>query len=73
MEEIVRSCNKCAAQHGLPPMAPLHSWSWVNQRMKWLHIDFAKIEGLQVLIIIDVYSKCIEAKSLHRATAATII
>ena len=73
IEEIVRSCNECAAQRGLPPVAPLHSWPWANQPMKRLHIDFAEIEGLQVLIIIDVHSKWIEAKPLHTATAATTI
>ena len=25
IEGLVRSCNKCAAQRGLPPVAPLHS------------------------------------------------
>ena len=57
IEEIVRSCNECAVQHALPCMAPLHTWLWVNQPMKRLHIDFAEIEALQVLIIIDVHSK----------------
>ena len=41
--------------------------------MKRLHIDFAEIEALQVLIIIDVHFKWIEAKPLHTATAATTI
>ena len=27
IEEIVRSCNECAGQRGLPPVAPMHSWS----------------------------------------------
>ena len=31
IEEIVRSCYECAAQGGLPPVAPLHSWPWANQ------------------------------------------
>lgn len=44
IEEIVRSCKECAAQHGLPPVAPLHSWPWANQPMKRLHIDFADVE-----------------------------
>ena len=41
--------------------------------MKRLHIDFAEIVGLQVLIIINVHSKWIEAKPLHTVTAATTI
>ena len=73
IEEIVRSCNECAAQRGLLPVVPLHSWPWAKQPMKRLHIDFAEIEGLQVLIMIDVHSKWIEAKPLHTATASTTI
>ena len=73
IEEIVRSCKECAAQRGLPPVAPLHSWPWANQPMKRLHIDFAEVEGFQVLVIIDVYSKWIEAVPLRSATAATTI
>ena len=41
--------------------------------MKWLHIDFAEVEGFQVLVIIDVHSKWIEAVPLRSATAATTI
>ena len=73
IEEIVRSCKECAAQRGLPPVAPLHSWSWANQSMKRLHIDFAEVEGFQVLVIIDVHSKWIEAVPLRSATTATTI
>ena len=73
IEEIVKSCKDCATQRNLPPVAPLHSWPWANQPMKRLHLDFAEIEGWQVLVIIDVHSKWIEAIPLHKATAATTI
>ena len=33
IEEIVRTCKDCAAQRGLPPKAPLHSWPWANRPM----------------------------------------
>ena len=51
IEEIVKTCKECTAQCSLPPVTPLHSWPWVNQPMKQLHIDFAEIEGFQVLVI----------------------
>ena len=41
--------------------------------MKRLHIDFAEIEGFQVLVIIDVHSKWIEAIPLRNAMATTTI
>jgi len=40
--------------------------------MKRLHLDFAEIEGWQILVIIDVHSKWIKAISLCKVTAATI-
>ena len=39
--------------------------------MKRIHVDFAEIEGYQVLIIIDAHSKWIEAIPLCQATTAT--
>jgi len=41
--------------------------------MKRLHIDFAEIEGWEVLVIIDVHSKWIKAVPLRKATAATTV
>ena len=73
IEDIVKSCRECATQRSLPPVAPLHSWPWANQPMKRLHIDFAEIEGWEVLVIIDVHSKWIEAVPLRKATAATTV
>ena len=73
IEDIVKSCRECAAQRSLPPVAPLHSWPWANQPMKRLHVDFADIDGWQVLVIIDVHSKWIDAVTLRRATATKTV
>jgi len=42
IEEIDKSCEDCATQRSLPPVAPLHSWPWANQPMKRLHLDFCR-------------------------------
>ena len=73
IEEVVRTCENCAVQRSLPPKAPLHSWPWANRPMQIIHIDYAEIEGYQVLVIIDIHSKWIEAIPLKTATAATTI
>ena len=73
IEDMVKSCRECAIQRSLPPVAPLHSWPWANQPMKRLHIDFAEIEGWQVLVIIDVHSKWIEGVPLRKATATATV
>ena len=71
IKELVKSCNNCAMQRSLPPIAPLHCWPWVNQPMKRVHTNFADI--WQVHVAIDVHSKWIEAIPLHSATATTTI
>ena len=73
IEEVVRTCENCAVQRSLPSKAPLHSWPWANRPMQRIHIDYAEIEGYQVLVIIDIHSKWIEAIPLKTATAATTI
>ena len=41
--------------------------------MKRLHVDFADNDGWQVLVIIDVHSKWIDAVPLRRATVTTTV
>ena len=73
VERTVRTNQECAMQRKLPPVSPLHSWPWANMPMKQIHLDYAEIEGYQVLIIIDVHSKWIEAIPLRQATTATTL
>ena len=73
VETLVKNCQACALQRNLPPVSPLHSWPWANMPMKRIHVDFAEIEGYQVLVIIDVHSKWIEAIPLRQATTAITI
>ena len=73
IEGVVTSCQSCAAQRSLPPVAPLHTWPWASHPMQCIHIDFASIEQFQVLVIIDSHSKWIEAIPLWSATASTTV
>ena len=73
IESVVTSCQSCAAQRSLPPVAPLHTWPWASHPMQCIHIDFASIEQFQVLVIIDSHSKWIEAMPLRSATASTTV
>ena len=57
IEEVVRTCENSAAQGSLQPKAPLHSWPWANCPMQRIHFNYAEIEGYQVFVIIDIYSK----------------
>ena len=73
IEGVVTSCQSCAAQRSLPPVAPLHTWPWASHPMQRIHIDFANIEQFQVLVIIDSHSKWIEAIPLWSAIASTTV
>ena len=73
IEGVVTSCQSCAAQRSLPPVAPLHTWPWASHPMQRIHIDFASIEQFQALVIIDSHSKWIEAIPLRSATASTTV
>ena len=73
IEDVVSSCQSCAAHRSSPPLAPLHVWPWANHPMQRIHIDFAAIEQFQVLVIIDSHSKWIEAVPLRSATSSTTI
>ena len=73
IEGVVTSCQSCAAQRSLPPIAPLHTWLWASHHMQRIHIDFASIEQFQVLVIIDSHSKWIEVILLRSDTASTTV
>ena len=73
IENIVSSCQRCAEQRSLSPLAPLHSWPWASHPMQRIHIDFTAIEQFQVLVIIYSHSKWIEAVPLHSATTSTTV
>ena len=73
IEDMVTSCQNCAAQWSLLPVAPLYVWPWANHPMQYINIDFATIEQFQVLVIIDSHSKWIETIPLCSATTNTTV
>ena len=44
-----------------------------SNAMQRIHIDYAEIEGYQVLVIIDIHSKWIEVIPMKTATAVTTV
>ena len=75
LEDVVGSCPNCACQQSLPPSIPLYNWPGANRPMQRLHIDFASIDNLQikVLVMINSYSKWIEAIPMQTATTNTTV
>ena len=70
IEETVKSCVECQAQHLAPPVAPLSPWQWPSRPWSRVHIDFlGPFMGHMFLLLIDAHSKWIEVHPMHSITA----
>ena len=74
IETSVQACAHCQEQQSAPPAAPLQPWKWPLQPWARIHMDFAgPFQGKTILIVIDLYSKWIEAFATNSATSCTVI
>ena len=74
IEETVRHCSSCQMNQSAPPTAPFHPWRWPSNPWTRLHIDFAgPFMGKTFFILIDAYSKWIDAVSTHSPSAVAAI
>ncbi|XP_060079900.1 uncharacterized protein K02A2.6-like [Ylistrum balloti] len=56
IETVVSACNACQATRKMPPVAPLHSWSWPTRVWQRVHIDFAEKDKRYFLVVVDSHS-----------------
>lgn len=74
LEEKVRRCLVCQATQKLPPKSPIHPWEWPEKPWTRLHIDHAgPVLGKTLLIIVDAYSKWIDAHIVPSTSAIAAI
>ena len=74
IELKVRSCQTCQEHSKLPVSANLHPWEWQGKAWYRLHIDYmGPFEGKMILVIVDAYSKYIDAHVMTSATTAATI
>ena len=74
IELKVRSCQTCQEHSKLPASANLHPWEWPGKAWYRLHIDYmGPFEGKMILVIVDAYSKYIDAHVVTSATTAATI
>lgn len=73
IEAIVRQCKVC--QTTLPAKAPgpLHPWTYPTRVWQRVHVDFAMKDGSNLFLLVDSYSKWIEAKCLRTTTTSKTI
>nr|XP_054771124.1 uncharacterized protein K02A2.6-like [Lytechinus pictus] len=73
LEEKVKTCTTCQEHQRSPPPAPIHPWEFPERPWSRIHIDYAYIDNQNVLIVVDAYTKWIEAIRLAHATAAATV
>lgn len=74
LEELARSCSKCALAAKSPRKAELHCWPDPGKPWSRLHADYAgPINGNNFLILIDAYSKWPEVLHMPTTTASATI
>ena len=74
VEDTVNQCSACQLVRPAPPVAPLQPWTWPARPWSRLHVDYAgPFLGHMFLVIIDAYSKWIEAIPLPAATTRLTI
>ncbi|KYM95811.1 Uncharacterized protein K02A2.6 [Cyphomyrmex costatus] len=71
IEKFVKSCKHCAETASNPIKEPLHPWPESKSSWDRIHMDFAgPIQGQWLLIIVDSYSRFVDAEWFSTITAA---
>ena len=74
LEEKVKRCQVYQLVQKLPPKAPIQPWEWLEKPWTRLDIDHAgPVLGKTLLIIVDAYSKWIEAHIVPSMFSSTAI
>ena len=74
IEERVNACSDCQHNQRMPASTPLHPWEATDKPWTRLHIDYAgPFLGKMFLILVDSYSKWIEAFPTTNSTSTTTI
>jgi len=72
--QLEEACPSCQLNQNMPATAPLHPWEWLQRSWSRVHIDHAgPFCGKMFLIIVDGYSKWIDAQVVSSTTPYTTI
>jgi len=74
IEDSVSSCNACQLCRYLPPIAPLHPWSWPDRPWSRIYMNYAGPIGNQMFfVVVDLFSKWIEVLPVKTVSASVTI
>ena len=68
------TCGQCQQTQKVPPLSPLHPWEWPTRPWARVHADYAgPISGKMLLVLVDAYSKWVEALVVSSANSQSTI
>ena len=74
IEALASCCIACQTSRNLPPVAPLHPWSFPNSAWSRLHMDYAgPVDNHMLLVVVDAFSKWIKVLPVKSASSAATI
>ena len=74
IEALVRQCKTCQEVSNRPPVSPLHPWEFPHNVWERIHLDYAgPFEGRMILVIVDAFSKFIDAHVMTTSTSKATI
>ncbi|CAH8550749.1 unnamed protein product [Dicrocoelium dendriticum] len=74
LEELAKSCNKCAVAAKAPQKEAIHPWPTPDKPWTRVHVDFAgPVNGNNVLVVVDSYSKWPEVFLMQNTTAGATV
>lgn len=74
IEDLGRTCSKCAATARLPPKVEPQPWPQPEKPWSRVHVDFAgPLNGIYYLILVDAYSKWPEVVMMRNTCATNTI
>ena len=74
IKNITLSCQACLAHARSPPKEIIHSWEPTNVPMERIHMDYAgPVDGKYILLIVDSFSRWLEAFVTSNKTSLTTL
>ena len=73
LESVVRTCPECQENQRNPTPVPMHPWEFPTNPWQRVHIDFAMVDGQEVLVGVDAHSKWIKATIMRSTTAPATV
>ena len=73
IENLVKNCQICDKTQKVPTEKVLYSWPPTERPFQRVHVDFFFFEGQTFLLIVDTFSKFIDAKLMRGTSLVKVI